>query len=111
MSRLLVFVLVFSLGHSSVALAGGTLLASGIRITRRVAETPVPTAGNAVAAKPAIPDAGLQSAQAQPDPTAGGMRKRTKVLVGLAATVAFVGGLYLIDHGVEDNTPSSLGKR
>ena len=44
MKRLLVFALAMSLGQSSVAFAGETLLESAKRVTRQVTESPVPTA-------------------------------------------------------------------
>ena len=111
MSRILILALTFSLGHSSVALAAGALLASATRITRQAAEAPLPPLGNAAVAKRTRADSGLPLAQAQSGLASSGMKKRTKVLIGLAVAVAFSGGLYMIDHGVEDSTPSSLGKR
>lgn len=111
MSRILILALTFSLGHSSVALAAGALLASATRITRQAAEAPLPPLGNAAAAKRTRADSGLPLAQAPPSLASSGMKKRTKLLIGLMVAAAFVGGVYAIDQGVEDNTPSSSGLR
>jgi hypothetical protein len=40
-----------------------------------------------------------------------GMRKRTKILIYVAAGVGFAAAAYSIDHHVQDITPSSLGTR
>ncbi len=111
MNRILVFALVVSLGHSSVALASGTLLASATRITREVAETQPLQRKNAAAVNAVRTDARLAITQAQGGLASSGMKKRTKVLIWMAAALAFSGGVFLIDRGVEDSTPSSLGLR
>ena len=94
MKRSLVFALMLSLGHASVALAGETLLQSGKRITRQVAK-----AGPARAVQPAL--------QAQTTLAQSGMRKRTKFLIAMGIAGAFAGVAIAVDRGVEDTTPSS----
>ena len=98
MKRSLVFALILSFGHASVAMAGETLLQSGKRITRQVAETK-----QARAVQPALQ---TQSTLAQ-----SGMRKRTKLMIALGIAGAFAGVAVAVDRGVEDSTPSSLGQR
>ena len=94
MRRSLVFALMLSLGHASVALAGETLLQSGKRITQQVVKTqPAP------AVSPAL--------QAQGTLAQSGMRKRTKVLIAMGIAGAFAGVALAVDRGVEDSTPSS----
>ena len=39
------------------------------------------------------------------------MSKRKKWFIVIAAVLGVAGGIYAIDHGVEDNTPSSKGTR
>lgn len=102
MRRSLVFALMLSLGHASVALAGGgegeTLLQAGQRITRQVAKAPP-----SPAVQPAL--------QAQTTLAQTGMRKRTKLLIAMGLAGAFAGVAIAVDRGVEDSTPSSLGQR
>jgi hypothetical protein len=98
MKRSLVFALILSLGHASVALAGETVLQSGKRITRQAAET---QQGRAV--QPAL--------QTHTTLAQAGMRKRTKLMIAMGIAAAFGGVVLAIDRGVEDSTPSSLGQR
>ena len=104
MRRLLVFGLVVSLGHVSVANAGETLLASATRMVRDLANTPPqPPAG---AGRP------LRNAQdSQPGIASSGLRKRTKIAIALGAAAAFAAVALTIDRKVENTTPSSLGTR
>jgi hypothetical protein len=53
----------------------------------------------------------MQSAHAEPGLEAAGFRKRTKVMIAIGAAVGFAAVVYAIDHGVVNNTLSSLGKR
>ena len=99
MRRSLVFALMLSLGHASVALAGETLLQSGKRITQQVAK-----ARPASAVQPALQAQTTTLAQT-------GMRKRTKFLIAMGIAGAFAGVAIAVDRGVEDSTPSSLGQR
>lgn len=102
MRRSLVFALMLSLGHASVALADGgggeTLLQSGQRITRQVAKAPP-----SPAIRPAL--------QAQTTLAQSGMGKGKKLLIALGIAGAFAGVAIAVDRGVEDSTPSSLGQR
>jgi leucyl aminopeptidase len=99
MKRSLVFALMLSLGHASVAMAGETLLQSGKRITRQVTNAP-PSRVQPLAL------------QAQTTTLAQtGMRKRTKFLIAMGIAGAFAGVAIAVDRGVEDSTPSSLGQR
>ncbi|MDO8681202.1 MAG: hypothetical protein Q7R30_22010 [Acidobacteriota bacterium] len=112
MKRSLVFALILSFGDASVAMAGETLLQSGKRITRQVAQARPASASIAREAKRLRIDGALQPAlQAQPGLAQSGLRKRTKLLIAFGVAVAFGGVAYAIDHGVEDSTPSSLGQR
>ncbi len=95
MRRSLVFALMLSLAHASVALAGETLLQSGKRITQQVTKAP-----SSRAQQPAL--------QAQTTTLSqSGMRKRTKFLIALGIAGAFTGVAMAVDRGVEDTTPSS----
>jgi hypothetical protein len=40
-----------------------------------------------------------------------GMSKSKKILIGVVIAAAVTGVVYAIDHGVDDNTPSSQGLR
>lgn len=103
MKRSLVFALMLSLGHASVALAGRgggeTLLQSGQRLTRQAANAP-PSA----AVRPALQTQTTTLAQS-------GMGKGKKLLIALGIAGAFAGVAIAVDRGVEDSTPSSLGQR
>lgn len=112
MKRSLVFALILSLGHASLAIAGETLLQSGRRITRQVAEARPASVANALEAKRLPPAGAFRPAlQAQPALAQSGLRKRTKILIAMGVFAAFGGAAYAIDRGVEDSTPSSLGQR
>lgn len=110
MSRFVVVAVIVALGNTSAAFAGETLRSVAVRVTRD-SSTQAP-----VAPKPLAPTwVQKHSASAlMQEPGAvstSGMRKRTKILIFLAAGVGFVATAYAIDHRVEDNTPSSLGIR
>ena len=124
MSRLVVFALVVSLGNASVAFAGETLLGVASRLAREAAPSQGSAGPHAVAATVAQRHWGVATTIA-PGPlrstaalgqepgsvSSSGIRKRTKVLIYLAAAVGVVGIWYTIDHHVEDSTPSTLGTR
>ena len=117
MKRLLVFALALSLGQSSVAFAGESLLESAKRVTREMTQAQtvstqaprIEKSGPATKRGPAF--AALQGAQGPPTLENSGMRKRTKWMIAMAAVVGFVAAAYTVDHRVEDPTPSSLGTR
>jgi hypothetical protein len=126
MKRSLVFALLLSVGHGSAALAGRgphdadfaswggkeTLLQSGQRITRQVAEARPAAPSIALDAKRLRIERAFQPAlQAQTTLAQSGMRKRTKLLIAMGIVGAFAGVAVAVDRGVEDSTPSSLGQR
>ena len=126
MRRPLVFALILSLGHASLAIAGRgprdadfaswgggeTLLKSGQRITRQVAEALPGAAPKALEASRLRTGGVLQPAlQSQPGIATSGLRKRSKIMIALGLAAAFAGVAYAIDSGVEDSTPSSRGER
>lgn len=103
MSRLWVFALVLSLGNTSIAFAGESLLASGTRRAREAAARTVTGRPQGAAA--------ASVGQASPAVSEGGIRKRTKLMIFVAAAVGFAATAYAIDHKVQDVTPSTLGTR
>lgn len=122
MSRLVVVVLILSLGSASGAYAGETLLGVAARVARETAPNQAAEGAKSAAnaRERAVRGFALATAPGQfrsatmmqePAVSSSGMRKRTKVLIYLAATVGVVGSWYIIDHKVEDNTPSTLGTR
>ena len=112
MRRSLVFALILSLGHASMAIAGETLLQSGQRITRQVSEARPASAPKALEARRLRTGGDRQPAlQSQPGLAQSGLRKRTKILIAMSLAAAFAGAAYAIDSGVEDSTPSSRGER
>ena len=112
MRRVIVFALILWLGNTSAAVAGETLLASATRLAREAARADVPSHATSVAASvaPRRSTAAL-ALQGPPALATSAMRKRTKVLIWLAAGVGFAATAYTIDHKVVDNTLSSLGTR
>src|SRR5262245_21227774 len=101
MRRTVVLVLILSLGNTSMALAGETLLASATRVVRDAVRT-TPNQSKMAAAK---------AFEQAPAVSTTGMKKRTKTLIFVAAAASFVAAAYAIDHGVKDVTPSTLGTR
>ena len=103
-----VFVLsgALAFAHVPAAVAAGSLLQSANRLAQQAGrEMPVP----AVAVRQATP--ARFAAAEQGSLVESGMSKRKKWLITIAAVLAVAGGIYAIDHGVEDNTPSSKGTR
>jgi hypothetical protein len=121
--RLVVLTLIGSLGCSSMAFAGETLLQSGVRIAGEVGRGSVALpaaglAGRGAGAPGVMPvraetvdGRGEQGVQGAPAVATSPMRKRTKVLIFLAAGVGFGVSAYAIDRHVLNITPSSLGTR
>jgi hypothetical protein len=117
--RLLVLTLMGSLGSGSLAFAGESLLQSGVRIGAEVGRAPLAPASDSqpVFASPAsrlMPQVAPERAasfQEAPSLANSGMRRRTKILLYVAAGVAFAASAYSIDHHVVNVTPSSLGTR
>jgi hypothetical protein len=125
MSRLLVFALVFALAGETPALAAETLLQSATRVAEAAARAEaspsnaVQTKGDRAAAAERnaegrtgrLSRGRLQAEQTQPGLEVSGLRKRTKILIGIGAAVGFAAVAYTIDHHVVNNTPSTLGTR
>ena len=79
-----------------------SLLQSGTRLARQASQQmPVPV--RAAASR----SAGYEQAAV----AESGMSKRKKLFIAIGAFVVAAAGMYAIDHGVEDNTPSSKGTR
>jgi len=120
--RLLILTLLTSFGSGSLAFAEASLLQSGTRIAGALGRTPttMPTpdsravpanpAGKLVVRSPSLRAERLEG-QELPALAHSRMRKRTKILIYLAAGVGFATAAYTIDHRVVDVTPSSLGTR
>jgi hypothetical protein len=104
-ARALILIGVMALGQVTPALAGGSLLQSATRLAREAArDLPEPT-------RVAAGTAPNRAAEQQGTLAESGMSKRKKLLIALGAFVAAAAGMYAIDKGVEDNTPSSKGTR
>ena len=79
-----------------------SLLHSGARLARQAGEQmPVPVRADARRTDGSGQDAVAES----------GMSRRKKLFVAIGAFVVAAAGMYAIDRGVEDNTPSSKGTR
>ena len=121
--RLVALTLVVSLGSSSAASAGESLMQSASRIIKAAAQGqsassgPVAVEGQTVSNAPAagigrtsVPTAAVLQ-EGQPVVSKSGLRTRTKLLIYLAAGVGLAATAWAIDHNVVDVTPSSLGTR
>jgi hypothetical protein len=121
-SRLLVLSLIASVWSGSIAFAEEGRLESGSRIvqeigraqgplaaasTRMIVASQVATLVNRI--DPARSEA--REGQEQPALSKSGMRKRTKIMIYVAAGVGFAATAYTIDHKVLNVTPSTLGTR
>lgn len=121
MSRLLVLTLIASLGSGSAAFAGESLVQSAARIVQEAAQAPgaaTNSSTSSIATSQAatwvarIGASSTEALQGQgPVLSNSGMRKRTKIMIYLAAGVGFAATAYAIDHKVLNVTPSSLGTR
>ena len=105
--RLVVLTLIGSLGGSSFAFAAESLLQSGLRIAGEAGRE---SAGKTEARLAPARAEALQG-QGEPAVVNSPMRKRTKILIFLAAGVGFGLAAYEIDHHVLNITPSTLGTR
>ena len=104
-ARVLVMIAVVALGPVTPALAGGSLLQSANRLAQQVGrEVPIPASSAGL-------DAPSRTLAAQATPAENGMSRRKKVFIAIVAVLGVAGGMYAIDHRVEDNTPSSKGTR
>jgi hypothetical protein len=106
MRRVIVLVLIASVGNASLALAGESLRGVAERVVR---SQPASTSVTSPVATPVKKSWSMgQEASAV---STSGMGKGKKILIFLAAGVGVAGMAYMIDHKVEDNTPSSHGLR
>jgi hypothetical protein len=105
MRRLVVLVLIASLGNTSLALAGESLRGVVERAARELAVSA------SVKTRVVPVQKNWSLAQDQAALSSSGMRKRTKLMILIGAAVGFAATAYAIDHRVEDNTPSSRGTR
>ena len=105
-ARAIVLIGVMALGQVTPALAGGSLLQSASRLAQQAGrEMPV-------SPRVAVREAPSRTAAEQQGTLVeSGMSKRKKVFIAIAAVLGVAGGIYAIDRGVEDNTPSSKGTR
>jgi hypothetical protein len=98
--RLVVLTAAVAASQVSPALAE-SLLQSGARLAQQ--------AGRQLPARPDVRRS--TTATAQDAPAESGMSRRKKVFLVVAALVATGAGMYAIDRGVVDNTPSTKGTR
>jgi hypothetical protein len=114
MKRLAVLTLVTSLGLATPVFAADSVLATATRLTRDAVRRDAPVKV-APAASAARARASRGSGAERQDQTTGliqtGMGKGKKIFIGVAIAAAVTGVIYAIDHGVDDNTPSSQGLR
>ena len=109
-----------------MAFAGESLAQSGSRIIREAESAQTVASGTVTAtSSPAsrivvsqaetwvnrIGGVSPAALQGQPVLSNSGLRKRTKVMIYLAAGIGFAATAYAIDHKVLNVTPSSLGTR
>ena len=97
LARVLVLTGVIALSPTAAAI-GGPLLESANRLARQAGrQTPSTAAASATAAQGTLAESS--------------MSKRKKFFIFAVAAIGVAAGIYAIDHGVEDNTPSSRGTR
>jgi hypothetical protein len=123
MRRLVVLTLMGSLGSSSLAFAGESLLQSGLRLAGEVGRVSIALpasdsrtvladrAGRLVSRLAPVRAEVVSGGQEAPALATSPMRKRTKILIFVAAGVGFAVTAYAIDHNVLNITPSTLGTR
>jgi hypothetical protein len=98
--RLVVLTAAVAASQVSPAMAE-SLLQSGARLAQQ--------AGRQLPARPDVRRSA--TAAVQDAPAESGMSRRKKVLLAVVGLVGVAAGMYAIDHGVVDNTPSSKGTR
>jgi hypothetical protein len=122
MRRLVVLTLMGSLASSSLAFAGESLLQSGLRIAGEVgrvsialpasdSRTVLTDRAGRLVSRLTPERAEALDGQGAPALATSPMRKRTKILIFVAAGVGFAVSAYAIDHKVLNITPSTLGTR
>jgi hypothetical protein len=121
-SRLLGLALIASVGSGSLAFAEEGRLESGSRIVQELgraqgllaaASTRTIVASQVATRMTRIDPARSEAREGQDQPvlSKAGMRKRTKIMIYMAAGVGFAATAYTIDHKVLNVTPSTLGTR
>jgi hypothetical protein len=123
MSRLLVLTLIASLGSSSVAFAGESLVQSASRAVAETGRTQMTATPPAASHAPMIAtqastllnriDGSKKEALAQEQPVVSksGLGKGKKMLIYAAIGVGFAASAYAIDRHDLNLTPSTLGTR
>ncbi len=118
MNRLLVFVLCCSMSTASTAFAAGNLLQSAVKAGEQAGKAvPATTSADRLLVRSNAVPANAQTApvlaQQQAGTTLEGSRmgKGKKLLIGIGIGLGFAATAYAIDHGVENDTPSSRGNR
>jgi hypothetical protein len=102
MKRVGVFVTAVMLAGPTATRAQETLVESAMRHAQTLARTsPAPKPARAAQTQQPAPGLGA----------ATGLSKRTKILIAFGAAAAFAAVALSIDHGVVNNTPSTLGTR
>ncbi len=102
LARVLVLIGVVGLGQVPAAVAGG-LVQSANRLAQQAGRQAPATPSSSLAR-----DAAGQQPGAQTTNTSS---RKKKVWLFVVAGLGVAGGIYAIDHGVEDNTLSSRGLR
>jgi len=118
MRRVVVSALIFALG-STAAFAEDTIAQAGARALQSQLAASAPTARFAASSSsvPALHARMLQPPVAKamqqdvPVLSKSGMSGRKKAILYISLAAAFVGSAWIIDHNVQDITPSSLGTR
>lgn len=122
MRRLVALTLMGWLASSSLAFAGESLLQSGLRIAGEVgrvsialpasdSRTVLTDRAGRLVSRLTPERAEALDGQGAPALATSPMRKRTKILIFVAAGVGFGVSAYAIDHKVLNITPSTLGTR
>lgn len=101
MARVVVLTALVALSPVAPALAG-TLLQSANRLASQAGQQMQPTSRAAL---------GRSADATQSTAAESGMSKRKKVLIVVVGAIGVAAGMYAIDRGVVDNTPSSRGTR
>ena len=96
-------ILVF--GHAALAGAGETIIGAGSRYARALGGAPEVALQSNAAAAP------LRAAGQAATLESSSLKRRSKLLIGFGAGIAFAAAVWKIDHSVLDVTPSSLGTR
>jgi hypothetical protein len=122
MSRLVALTVAITLGISPVTFAGEGLMESASRAVSQQVENTTTRPSATRARTVAVSNDSARRASGWTAPTfaaqqggqvlsKSGMRRRTKVMIYLAAGVGLASAAWAIDHQVLDVTPSSLGTR